>query len=408
MFLPLELLTLFFITNAAAAVPQLSFPPNVTAITPSEQSTISIATETTGIPDVTYDDIATLKLDGGLPPDSCATSFDPVRCSDPAPAPFAPTLPTETGWGEAGPASDRLVTLTPTKTTVTTIRPTIVNLETNTAEAGFDLDDSIQASGNNNGQPFLVTAAHTASSSNKPGQSGDSPVGGDAPSATGATSQQTGLNSLLLAIVSRLAGAPSNVQPASPTMKSLGQPLAPTDNSNRGGGAIVTNSLGQTGAAASNSNGRVGAPGQPATTPDSGMSGETNTASPPHVTPAAGTGYLKIRGSWVVTLTPGLSINLGGNMYPTMLELTTDATSNTLVTVSLSGTAVTATVRVALTTMTVPKSGFEASITDSARPGEQSTKLTTTSSKGASAGRRSDLEWWVGAVLGVLGFGVIL
>ena len=58
--------------------------------------------------------------------------------------------------------------------------------------------------------------------------------------------------------------------------------------------------------------------------------------------------------------------------------------------------------------MTMLKSGFEASITDSARPGEQSARLATTSSKGAGADKTSKLEWWTGAVLGILGFGVLL
>jgi hypothetical protein len=137
------------------------------------------------------------------------------------------------------------------------------------------------------------------------------------------------------------------------------------------------------------------------------MPNDTNAASAPPVSSAVGTGSLII-GAWTVTLTPGLSINLAGNTNPTILELTTDATGNTLVTVSSSGTAVTATVRVALTTMTMPISGFEASVTDSPRPGEKSATLATTSSKGAGADRKSELEWWAGAVLGVLGFGMMM
>lgn len=49
-------------------------------------------------------------------------------------------------------ATDRLVTLIATETTVTAIRPTIINIETNLVEDGFTLGDATQASGDNNGQ----------------------------------------------------------------------------------------------------------------------------------------------------------------------------------------------------------------------------------------------------------------
>ena len=61
-----------------------------------------------------------------------------------------PGVPTATGWGETGPATDRLVTLIATETTVTAIRPTIINIETNLVEDGFTLGDATQASGDNN------------------------------------------------------------------------------------------------------------------------------------------------------------------------------------------------------------------------------------------------------------------
>jgi hypothetical protein len=80
-----------------------------------------------------------------------------------------------------------------------------------------------------------------------------------------------------------------------------------------------------------------------------------------------------------------------------------------LVTVFSDGTAVTATVRVTSTTMTIPISGYEASMTDSTRPAEQTGELATPSSEGAGAKRRStELEWLAGAILSILGFGVIL
>lgn len=366
--------------------------PNVTEITPSEQSTVSIPTETTGTLDAAATESVHLDRGDGLGDvDPCfpvmteqCCVIDPAMCGTNDVEGIL-GLPAATGWGETDPATDRLVTLTPIETTITTIRPTILNLETNTAAAGFDLDDATQGSERNNGQPFFVTQANTARSSNMPRQTVDNIAGGETSSATGTTPQQTGQNSLLLKIVSQFGGTLSNIQPASPTTNSLAQPVAPASNDNGGSSASA----------------------QPATTPDSNMPSDTNTTPAPQVTPVVGTGSLII-GSWTVTLTPGLSINLGGNIYPTVLEMTTDATGNTLVTVSSSGTAVTATVRVALTTMTVAKSGFEASITNSARPSEETAGLATTSSKGASADKRSALEWWMGAVLGILGFGIVM
>jgi hypothetical protein len=80
-----------------------------------------------------------------------------------------------------------------------------------------------------------------------------------------------------------------------------------------------------------------------------------------------------------------------------------------LVTVFSDGTAVTATVRVTSTTMTIPISGYEASMADSTGPAEQTGSLATISSEGAGAETRStELEWLAGAILGILGFGVIL
>ncbi len=359
----------------------MSSIPNVTEITASQQPTISSATEISEPPDA----VATLvRVDEDPRVDPCETSFDPSSCNAVGGIPF---LPSATGWEETDPATDRLVTLTPTKTTVTTIQPTILDLETNIVIWGAD--DSTQESGGNNGQPSLITGPNTVSSADIPGQTEDNIVGGDDTSATGLTPQQTGQNSLLLAIVSQIGGAPSVVQPTQPASlatDSLGQPVVPTNN--EGGGNSAT--------------------AQPATTPSSGMPSSTNIASPPQTTPAVGVGSF-VYGSSTLTLTPGLNTNIGSNFFPTFVELTTDAKGNTLVTVFSDGTAVTATVRVTSTTMTIPISGYEASMADSTGPAEQTGSLATISSEGAGAETRStELEWLAGAILGILGFGVIL
>lgn len=303
-----------------------------------------------------------------LDADSCC-SIDPGSCGGLQWI----ILPSATGWGEAGPATDRLVTLTPTATTVTTTRPTILNLETNVLVWGTEQESEGSA-----GQPGFIMGPSTVRASNTMGED---------PGATGSAQQQIEQNSLLLQIVSQIGRAPSNVQPTQPT-------------------SSATDSPGQTVAPANNQNGENSALGQPATTPDSGMASNTDITSPPQTTPAVAIGEF-VYGTQTLTLTAGLSTNIGSNFFPTFVELTTDAEGNTLVSVFSDGTAVIATVRVAPTTMVLQSSGFEASTTDPASPGEQTGGSATTSSKEAGAGRTSELEWWMGAVFGALSFGAI-
>ena len=52
----------------------------------------------------------------------------------------------------------------------------------------------------------------------------------------------------------------------------------------------------------------------------------------------------------------------------TSIGITTDATGQTLITLSSCGTAITATISNAPAVITLPKTGFEASITDAALP----------------------------------------
>jgi len=373
MYLPPELLTLLFLANAAAAVPQTSFLPNVTEIAPTQQSTVSIAAQITEPSDATATESSVDRVDVKvevctLDASSCC-SIDPGSCGGLQWI----VLPSATGWGLTGPATDRLVTLTPTATTVTTTRPTILNLETSVLVWGTEQESEGSA-----GQPGLIIGPSTVRASN---------TIGEGPGATGSAQQQIEQHSLLLQIVSQIGRAPSNVQPAqpaSPATENPGQTVAPINNHNGGDSALA----------------------QPATTPDSGMASNTDMISPPQTAPAVAIGEF-VYGTQTLTLTAGLSTNIGSNFFPTFVGLTTDADGNTLVSVFSDGTAVIATVRVAPTTMVVPRSGFEASTTDAASPGEQTGGLATTPSKEAGAGRRRKLEWWMGAVLGALSFGAM-
>ena len=71
-----------------------------------------------------------------------------------------------------------------------------------------------------------------------------------------------------------------------------------------------------------------------------------------------------------VTLTPGLSTTVGPEGDATFIGITTDTTGQTIITISSSGTAITATISDAPAVITLPKTGFEASITDVARAGD--------------------------------------
>jgi hypothetical protein len=70
-----------------------------------------------------------------------------------------------------------------------------------------------------------------------------------------------------------------------------------------------------------------------------------------------------------LTLTPGLSTTVGTGLEATYIEIVSDAAGQTTITLSSSGTAVTATVTNVPTTMTLA-SNFEASVTSAGMPGE--------------------------------------
>ncbi|EUC46122.1 hypothetical protein COCMIDRAFT_93750, partial [Bipolaris oryzae ATCC 44560] len=111
-------------------------------------------------------------------------------------------------------------------------------------------------------------------------------------------------------------------------------------------------------------------------------------------------------GSAIIALTPGVSTTIGPSSDQTLVAITTNAAGSTLVTISSSGVAVTATVSAVPTTVTLPKTGFEASITNVARPGvvTSSRPLSTTSSKAMAVGnKKSEVGWWTSAMLGVVG-----
>lgn len=126
-------------------------------------------------------------------------------------------------------------------------------------------------------------------------------------------------------------------------------------------------------------------------------------APTPVPAPTAIPGTLTL-GSATLTLTHGLSTTLGAEPDATFVSISTDAAGQTIVVISSSGTAITATVTDAPATVTLPKTGFEASITDVARPGAWSTGVgraaAPTSSRGVAGALRGEVRWWSGVVVG--------
>ena len=131
--------------------------------------------------------------------------------------------------------------------------------------------------------------------------------------------------------------------------------------------------------------------------------GVTNTAPTQHT---IAIGNQITLGSATLSLTPGLSTIIGSGTDTTLIAIQTDSVSYTVITISSSGTAVTATITDAPATVTLPKTGFEASITDSAGRGVATShagqSTTATSSKGIADDRRAYIDGWPGAMIGLL------
>lgn len=113
-------------------------------------------------------------------------------------------------------------------------------------------------------------------------------------------------------------------------------------------------------------------------------------------------------GSATISLTAGLSTVVGTGTDTTLIAIQTDSASQTVITISSSGTAITATITNAPATVTLPKTGFEASITDSAGRGVGTSRIpvtaVSTSSKGAAVRQHAPLSALSGFIVWLLGF----
>ena len=96
-------------------------------------------------------------------------------------------------------------------------------------------------------------------------------------------------------------------------------------------------------------------------------------------------------GGTIITLTPGLSTTVGTGTSTTLVDLTTNADGQTIVVVSSSGTAVSATMTQSAITLTAPKTN-SASVTKTAVPsGSTSTESGSTSTRAETTSEGSEV-----------------
>ncbi|KAL6712546.1 hypothetical protein ACN47E_000423 [Coniothyrium glycines] len=368
MYLPTELLTIVLLTSSAFAIPQIAPAANETA-----QSTDSIKTPQPTFPP-----------DEGLQdPQEDPPLNDPCSTESCWPLNFIPSLPTETGWGDdinviAAPSA--IVIIDEPPTLVTTRTPTIIGIQTaivpvlspsRSAKPDGGRIVVVGPSGNGNNEPSAALALTPAPApSPAPGQQ-PGPKGDNAQATPSVDAQPSVNNDLLLDIISKMGETPP--------------PAELTHVSDTAAGTTEEHDPEQ-------------------------HQAMTNVVDTAHEQVTLSVGASITVGSAVVTLTPGLSTTIGDG---TMIGITTDNTGQTIITIASSGTAVTATVSNAPVTMTVPKPGFEASITAAARPGAASAssareRVASSSSKAGAMAHAVEFDWVTRAVLGILGIGVIL
>lgn len=201
-------------------------------------------------------------------------------------------------------------------------------------------------------------------------------------------------NSLLDTIIDRLGKAQPGAQPTSGARPTAGVPGERIDQEPQAEPPTSTARLGQNGSV--QSGGLLSGPVTP---------GTTNTATPQDSLAVDNTITL---GSATLSLTPGLSIIVGTGTDTTLIAIQTDSASHTIITISSSGTAITATITNAPATVTLPKSGWDASITGEGGRGVRSTRVAvtavSTSSKGGANARRANVGGLTGLIIGVLSF----
>jgi len=125
----------------------------------------------------------------------------------------------------------------------------------------------------------------------------------------------------------------------------------------------------------------------------------------PGSAPTAAVGHVVTLGSAVITLTPGLSSTVGAGPTATYVAISTDEIGQTLITVSSSGTAVTATLTNAPATITkVTSSTLPTTITSARLTSENinpGNAAVPTSSKGVAVDQRRPVNLSLQVALGI-------
>ncbi|KAH7078199.1 hypothetical protein FB567DRAFT_129429 [Paraphoma chrysanthemicola] len=277
-----------------------------------------------------------------------------------------PSLPTATGWEDGNDIVPTPIVPDEPKPprVLVTQTPTIIDIQTNTGPT------SLPGNGGNGNNQLRPASNAVTSYSVRPG------IGPAVPA------QETPGSNLLLDIISRIG---DTEQPAPPTPVAALSVGTQTDN-----------------------------PAQLAqVTPGPKAASDVNNVPIQAAQATLPLGGMITAGSATLTLTPGLSTTIGTGNGATFIGIVTNSAGQTLITVSASGTATTATVAIASATLTLSGTGFGASITDVARPGDYKISsagraAAATSSKAGASNLGVERDTWSHVLLGLVGIGMML
>ncbi|KAF9699041.1 hypothetical protein EKO04_003159 [Ascochyta lentis] len=441
MLLPPELLTLVFLTGLTAAYPEgddiLAATTALDSLAATASTIAPIAITTT--PSSTEDSNGFAPAPAfptDEPPPEAQPTEDIYPCDLPEPPDWCdqpgvvqPQLPTATGWDDWGdwnnensgggsggagilPTGALMKPQEQTPIVITTRTPTVVHIKTN-------FEPSATKDVNGGGQPqapgHVPTGEYKEHQDSSPrpttgqdtlrasGAGGDSmpqespaqttleqPTAGPGPNSvgghvTGSKQTTSSGNDLLDAIIREISNAKPDAQPAQASRSTLvvsGEHSASATDLTRTEQLILAQS---------------GVISRPTTLDGTDtVLVQTTIAAGPTIALGAAT----------LSLTPGLSTIIRKGTGTTLIAIQTDSASQTIITISSSGAAITATITDAPATVTVPRTGFEASITGDAGRGVDITAsiqgAPTTSSRAVASHMKVRMGGLSGFVLGAL------
>lgn len=431
---------------SAVATPTVAPPVSPTGDSNDIGAPAPTPTTDVDLPAPTFDEV-----------EACDLPDPPEWCNEPPPDFWHPEV-SVTGWDDwaswnndnigggnnLAPPTTTLRTVDQTPEVITTVTPTVIGIQTNVQptapgiEGGATPQPQVPTTipatapagdGNKEQQtPSVQKIPNQDAPQTKVGEGGSSPQASQAqgepvatpgPAAPGAPapgqttagpkpntanlsaqgqSASTG-NALLDTIINHLGKAQPGAQPSQPA-----QATQPSLRTTVGSGEGFT----QESVAAATDTARVGAISSVNGFEDA--IGQTTPRAVQTTSPqdSVAVGNTITLGSATISLTVGLSTIVGTGTDTTLIAIQTDSASHTIITISSSGTAITATITNSPATITMPKSGFEASITNSAGRGVATSRAVvtavSTSSKGSANSQYAPLSGLSAFIVGLLGF----